>query len=118
MRPRAAGLIASAQSVDVLDMRAREPADHRLLGAAGDLLHAVEIAFGGDGEAGFDDVDAHLVEDLGDLELLLEGHGGAGALLAVAQSGVEDHHAVLVSVGLRVNRLDSISLVLKAWAPV
>ena len=46
------------------------------------------------GKAGLDDVDAHLIEQLGDLELLLEGHGGAGALLAVAQGSVEDHDAV------------------------
>ena len=48
------------------------------------------------GEAGLDDVDAHLVEQLGHFELLLEGHGGAGALLAVAQGGVEDDDAVLL----------------------
>ena len=51
----------------------------------------------GDREAGLDDVDAHGVEEVGDLQLLLEGHGGAGALLAVAQRGVEDEdRSVLV----------------------
>ena len=44
----------------------------------------------GDRKAGLDDVDAHVVEEVGDLQLLLEGHGGAGALLAVAQGGVEN----------------------------
>ena len=101
-RGRLDGLRAS---LDVLHLSAREPADHGLLGAAGDLLHAVEIPLARDREAGFDDVDAHLVEDLGNFELLVEGHGGAGALLPIAQSGVEDDHTVLVSVGLRVNRI-------------
>src|SRR3546814_9891217 len=56
-------------------------------------LHGLEVAFGGDREAGLDDVDAHLLEDLGDLQLFLEVHGAARRLLAVAQRGVEDQHA-------------------------
>ena len=51
------------------------------------------------GKAGLDDVDAHRVEQVGDLELFLEGHGRAGALLAVAQRGVEDQDLVLVGAG-------------------
>ena len=86
-------------AVDVLERGARQPADHRVLGARGDLVDGGEIALRGDREAGLDDVDAHVVEQLGDLELLVVGHGGAGALLAVAQRGVEDDDAVLV--GLR-----------------
>ena len=68
-------------------------------GATGDFLHRLEIALTGDREAGLDDVDAHLLQQFGDLELLLEGHRGAGALLAVAQRGVEDDDAVLAGVG-------------------
>ena len=85
-------------AVDVLRMRPRQAGDHGILGAPGDLADRLEIAFGGDREAGFDDVDAHVVEHLGDLELLLERHGGAGALLAVAQGGVEYNDAVLVGL--------------------
>src|SRR3712207_8489801 len=40
-------------------------------------------------------------EQAGDFELLLQGHGGAGALLAVAQGGVEDQNAVLGGPGGR-----------------
>ncbi len=98
MRPRCAGLIASRAAVDVLERRARKPADDGVLGALGDLVHGREVAFRGDREAGLDDVDAHLVEHLGDLELLLMRHGGAGALLAVAQRGVEDDDAVLLGL--------------------
>src|SRR5690606_15082414 len=64
-------------------------------GAPGDLLHRCEIAFRGDWETGLDDVDPHLVEQPGDFELFVMGHGGAGALLAVAQGGVENDDAVL-----------------------
>ncbi len=98
MRPRLAGLIASPQrSMSFWPARAR-PAIDRVLGALGDLVDGHEVAFRGDRETGLDDVDAHLVEQLGDLELLLMGHGGAGALLAVAQGGVEDDDAVLVGL--------------------
>ena len=90
MRPCFAGLIASAQTSISFALRAGEPADHRVLGPPRDLLDALEIALARDREACLDDVDAHLVEQLGDFELLLEGHGGAGALLAVAQGGVEN----------------------------
>ena len=113
------GLDRLGAAVDVLHLRTGKAADHRILGAAGDLLHAVEIAFGGDGKAGFDDVDAHFIEQLGDLELLVEGHGGAGTLLAVAQGRVEDDDAVpLRARRLLLVRLDSMSLVLRLWASV
>ena len=88
-----------AGAVDVLLPGAGEAADHGLPGALGDLVDGLEIAFGRDREAGLDDVDAHRVEHLGDLELLLVGHGGAGRLLAVAQGGVEDDDAVLLGLG-------------------
>ena len=90
-------------AVDVLEGGARQPADHRVLGAGRDLLDGGEIAFRGDREAGLDDVDAHVVEQLGDLELLVMGHGGAGTLLAVAQGGVEDDDAVLLGLRWRTH---------------
>ena len=101
MRRRGAGLIASAQRSISLNAARDKPAYDRVLGALGDLVHGREIALRGDRKAGLDDVDAHLVEQLGDLELLLMRHGGAGALLAVAQCGVEDDDAVLVGRGDR-----------------
>ncbi len=88
-----------AAAIDVLQRGARQAADHGVLGALGDLAHGLEIAVGGEGVAGLDDVDAHVVEQFGDLELFLEGHGGAGALLAVAQGGVKNVDAVLVGLG-------------------
>ena len=56
------------------------------------------------GKPGLDDVDAHLVEEVRHLQLLLERHGGAGALLAVTQSCIENENAVGVgglALGLR-----------------
>ena len=103
MRLRLAGLIASAQRSMSLKAARDEPADHRVLGARRDLVDGGEIALRGDREAGLDDVDAHVVEQLGDLELLVVGHGGAGALLAVAQGGVEDDDAVLLGLRWRTH---------------
>ncbi len=90
-----------AGAVDVLHPGAREPGHHRVLGALGDLVDGVEVALRRDRESGLDDVDAHLVEQFGDAEFLLVGHGGARALLAVAQGGVEDDDAVLLGLGWR-----------------
>ena len=85
-------------AVDVLGMRARQAGDDGILGAAGDLADRLEIAFRGDRETGLDDIDAHVVEHLGDLDLFLKGHGRARALFAVTQGGVEYDYAVLVGL--------------------
>ena len=86
-----------AGAVDIGVDGARQAGDGGVLHAAGDGGDGFEIAVGGDGKSRLDDVDAHAVETLGDLELLLEGHRGAGALLAVAQRGVENDDAVGVA---------------------
>ncbi len=83
---------------DVGGNRAGEPGNDRLLHAPRNLRDSLEIALRSDWEAGLDNVDAHLVQDVGDLELLLQCHRRAGALLAVAERGVEDHDAVAVSL--------------------
>src|SRR6185437_7952723 len=82
-------------TVDVLGVGARQARDDRILGATGDFADGLKIAFRGDRKTGLDDVDAHVVEHFGDLELFLERHGRARALLAVAQGGVEYDDAVL-----------------------
>jgi hypothetical protein len=98
MRLRAAGFIASAARRMSAGRGARQAADHRpVLGELlRDRLHALEVADGGDGEAGLHHVDAELGQRLGHAQLLLEVHGEAGRLLAVAQRGVEDDDAVVV----------------------
>ena len=93
------GLDRLGATVDVLERGARQSANDRVLRALGDLIHRGEVALRCDRKTGLDDVDAHLVEQLGDFELFLVGHGGARTLFAVAQGGVEDDDAVLL--GLR-----------------
>ena len=92
-------------AVDVLEVGAGEAADHRVLRHLRDAAHRLEVAVRGDREARLDDVDAHLVEERRDLQLLLERHGGAGRLLAVAEGGVEDEDAVLSGVAGRSSML-------------
>src|SRR5262249_45581092 len=84
--------------VDVCEGRAGERADRHVLAEVGDLADALEVAFGGRGEAGLADVDLHLLQEFGEFELLADGHPGAGRLLAVAHGGVEDQDAVLARV--------------------
>ena len=91
MRPEDVGLAGPG---DVGGDGAGEARDGRALGPAGDLGDRLEIAVRRDGEPGLDDGDAHRGEQLGHRELLVEGHGGAGALLAVAQRGGEDQDPV------------------------
>ena len=87
-----------ARAGDVGRNGAGEARDGRALHALRDEGDGLEVAVRGDRKPGLDDVDAHGVEDVGDLDLFFEGHRRAGALLAVAQSGVEDQDAVLGSV--------------------
>jgi len=82
-------------AIDIGVGRARQASDDRAIGVACDLAHRLEIAFGGDREAGLDDVDAHRLELRGDLQLLLEVHRATGRLLAVAQGGVEDQDGIV-----------------------
>ena len=98
MRGRLACFTASQQRSMSAIVGAGQAADHRVPREPGDLAHRLEVAVRGDREARLDDVDAHLVEQRRDLQLLVEAHGGAGRLLAVAQGGVEDQDAVLGGV--------------------
>src|SRR5262252_1458079 len=97
--PPRRGLDRFRAAVDVLEASAGKAADHGIFAALGDLVDAGEIAFGGDREAGLDHVDAHCVEHLRDFELFLMRHGGAGALLAIAQCRVEDEDVVVLGSG-------------------
>src|SRR3546814_4386429 len=66
---------------------------------SGDLADRLEIAVGGDREAGLDHVHAHFVEEAGDLQLFFQVHGAAGRLLAIPERGIEDNDAVAVPMG-------------------
>ena len=81
-------------ALDVHPGRPGKAADDRCAGGLGDLVHRLEVAVRGDGEPRLDDVDAHFLEDLGDAQLLVQVHGGARRLLAVAERGIEDDDPV------------------------
>ena len=80
--------------LDVGALGARQAAYGGGLDHLGDGMDRLEIAVGGDREAGLDDVDAHLLQNAGDAQLLFQVHRGAGRLLAVAQGGIENDDAV------------------------
>ncbi|MNF81044.1 hypothetical protein D3C84_633010 [compost metagenome] len=71
-------------AVDVGVEGARQAAHGAVLDGVGNRLDRGEVTRAGDGEAGFDHIDAQALQSLGDAQLLFTGHGGAGALLAIA----------------------------------
>ena len=82
-------------AVDVGQLRAGQPADHRVFRVPGNFRHGGKVAFGGDGKACLDDVDTHFVQKAGDFQLFGVGHGGAGRLFTVTQGRVKNDNAVL-----------------------
>ena len=96
MRGRGGVLDRLGGAVDVRRVAAGQAADDRPVDLAGDRLHRLEVAGRGDREAGLDHVHAEVGEGAGHLQLLAQVHAAAGALLPVAQRGVEDDHAVRV----------------------
>ncbi len=59
---------------DVAGRRTRQAANHRTAHLFGNRLHAFEIAWRGDWEAGFDDVHAEFGQRLGQADLFLQVH--------------------------------------------
>ena len=94
------GLDGAGGGFDVLAFAAGEGGDAGgAVHFAGDGLDGVEVAVGGDGEAGFDDVDAERGELVGEAQLFCVVHGAAGRLFAVAEGGVEDDELGIGSHG-------------------
>ena len=89
------GFDGAGGGFDVFALAAGEGGDDGcLLDLAGDGADGVGVAFGGDGEAGFEDVDAERGDLVGEAEFFVAVHGAAGGLLAVAQGGVEEEDLV------------------------
>jgi hypothetical protein len=61
---------------------------------AADGIDGLEIAFAGDGEAGFQDVDSQLDQFPGHFQLFGHCHAATRRLFAVAQGGIENVYAV------------------------
>ena len=79
-------------AVDIFEIRPRQSADGRGLRQLGNLGHGGKVTLAGNRKPGLDDVHAHFVQQDRDLHLFGMGHRRAGALFAVAQSGVKDQH--------------------------
>ena len=86
------------RTIDIWELRAGQRADHAVLDPFCDLVDRLEVTLGSDRETRFDDVDAHLLQEFGDLDFLGHGHGGARRLLAVAKGRVE-HDDLVGSCG-------------------
>src|SRR5216683_150061 len=86
-------------TVDVVRVTACQAADDRSFDLAGNRLHRLEVAGRGDGEAGFDNVHAKVLERMSHFQLLGKVHAGPGGLLAVPQRGIEDDQAVVLGHG-------------------
>ena len=115
MRPDLAGLIASpARRMSFSLARASEQTVESLTVSA-IPANGVEIAGRGGGKASLDDVDLHALQLARHAQLLFLGHGGARALLAVAQGRVENHQVVF-HVRLRIGCVKSRSGVMPSSA--
>ena len=79
-----------AGDVNILVQGPGQAADRAVLDSRRHGLDGLEVPRAGRGETGLDDIDPELFQGLGDAHLLLLGHGGPGALLAVPEGGIED----------------------------
>jgi hypothetical protein len=80
--------------LDVALHAARQPRDAALLDFRGDFLHRLEVARRRRREARLDDVHVQLLQLPRHLQLLVQAHARAGALLPVAQRRVENNHVI------------------------
>ncbi len=77
---------------DIFLYGAAQAADRSILDDPGYLFHGMEIAGAGDGEAGFDDVDAKGLQLERQLDLFFGIELAARNLFAVAEGGVENEN--------------------------
>ena len=76
--------------LDILFHNAGEAADLGLQALFGDLPDAVELALGGYGKSGLDNIHTEFIKLPGDLELFILGERYARGLLAIPQSGIKN----------------------------
>ena len=88
-----------AGAVDVPVEGAGQAAHGAVLDGRGHRLHGLEVAVAGNREAGLDHVHPEFLQGLGDTDLLLPSHGGARALLAVPERGIEDDEVLFFAHG-------------------
>lgn len=88
------GLDSTSGSLDIFAFAACERGDAGAANLGGDGTYGVEVTFGSDGKACFEDVDAEGAELVGHAQLFVEVHGASGGLFAVAEGGVEEDDLV------------------------
>ena len=84
-------------TLDVRVQGARQAADGAVFDVVGNRLNRSEVARAGDGKASLDHVNAQTLQRLSDTQLFFAGHGRTWALLAIAQSGIENNDAVVAA---------------------
>ena len=77
------------RSFDVGVATASQGSDYGAPNLTGYKLHGVEVAVGGNGESGLDDIDAQAVKLARHAQLLIGGHAASRRLFPVAQCSVE-----------------------------
>ena len=82
-------------AINIFEIGTGKAADHGVFAAFGDVADGLEVPFRGDWESGLNDVHAHIVKHFSQFKLFGMGHGCAGALLTVTQSGVENIYTIL-----------------------
>ena len=81
-------------TVDVLVQRAGQAAHRTVSDRPGNRPDGLEVTGAGNRETRLDNIDVHALQCLGNTDLLIAGHGRAGALFPVTQSGVKDNQLV------------------------
>ena len=90
-----------AGAIDIGADGTSQASDAGALDMLGDGDHGLEVTHRSNRETGFDNIDAHFVQRVCNLQLFFQRHGGAGRLLAIAQGGVENEDAFFIGIGRR-----------------
>src|SRR5579863_5823395 len=93
--------------IDVAGPAPRQRRDDRSRDVPRDPSDRLRVVLGGDGEAGFEDVDAERVDRVRQAELLVRAHGEAWRLFAVPEGRVEDHKPIGHAASVRARRCRS-----------
>ena len=88
-------LYGTGRAVDVTLYGPGKRTNGAVLDRPGNGLHRLEITRTGHGKAGLDDIHSHFFEDFGDPYLFIASHRRSGALLTIAQRGIENYQLIV-----------------------
>jgi len=83
------------RTVDIGIHGSGQTAHDTVLNGIGDQFDRLKVTGTRDCKTGLDDIDAQLLQRTSNAQLLVLGHGRAGALLPVTQCGIEDDYLIL-----------------------